>query len=547
MIRDLKKLARSEFDVLIIGGGISGAAIAYQAARAGYHVAIVDKNDFGHATSANSLKILHGGLRYLQHLNFPRMRHSISARREIMAFAPHLVRPLACLMPTYGHGLRGKEVMRCALLLNDIISLDRNRGLPPHLHLPAGYTISKKDFQNLLPGISLQNLTGGSVWHDALAVNTERLVLEFLHAASNHGAIAANYLEVRNIEKKSKFHFEVKVNDSLTDRSSTLQAKIIINASGPWLQTLYDRSGIADGTEQHWALALNLIVKKQLTSQYAIGIEGSKDYQDQDAFLNRGKRLYFLVPFQGHTMIGTDYVRSKADPGHLSVTAQQINKILCDFNAIYHSAALCYEDVTFFHVGLLPLASNPENQSQSLQLEKNSQIIDHNQDGLDGVISIKGVKYTTAPQVAQEVLKRIKRKIHPNDKHPPSKDFAKKGVTAPEQHVPENFSHLRKQYGSRAGAIYRYYHDTGEQLQPRGLEGSLSEAEIRYFIEQEMACTLADIVFRRSDLGAVCHPGIPRLRRIAESMARILNWNSQRMRQELEVVRQRYAPLSIAE
>src|SRR3990172_1319867 len=129
MKRDLKKLKTTEFDIVIIGGGIYGVCAAREAALRGLSVAIIEKDDFGSATSSNSLKIIHGGLRYLQHADFKRMRESITERRNLMRIAPHLVHPLPCIMPTYGHAMKGKEVMNIALFLNDLIGYDRN-GLP---------------------------------------------------------------------------------------------------------------------------------------------------------------------------------------------------------------------------------------------------------------------------------------------------------------------------------------------------------------------------------------------------------------------------------
>ena len=153
MTRDIKKLSSDIFDVLVIGGGVHGATIAYHTATSGYRTAIIEKNDFCGATSANSLKILHGGLRYLQHLNIKRMRHSITARREMMHLAPYLVEPLPCMMPLYGKGLRGKKVMQGALFLNDCISWDRNHDLPAGLHIPKGHIVSKKKCLEVIPDL----------------------------------------------------------------------------------------------------------------------------------------------------------------------------------------------------------------------------------------------------------------------------------------------------------------------------------------------------------------------------------------------------------
>jgi len=183
MKRDLDNIASQNFDVLIIGGGIHGAAIARETALAGLKTVLIEKKDFSHATSSNSLKIIHGGLRYLQDLNIKRMRESVNikrmresvkSRKEMMRVAPHLVKPLGCVMPLYGWGIKGKEVMRTALFLNDMISYDRNHSLDACQHLLPGKILSKEQCLRYVPGLDQQGLRGACLWYDALAINTER-------------------------------------------------------------------------------------------------------------------------------------------------------------------------------------------------------------------------------------------------------------------------------------------------------------------------------------------------------------------------------------
>lgn len=202
MKRNLEELSNTQFDVLVIGGGIYGACVAYEATLRGLSVALVEKQDFCGATSANSLKTIHGGLRYLQHADFKRMRESIYERRTLMKIAPHLVHPLPVLVPTYGHGLKGIEAMTVALKINDLVSCDRNLGLPdPQKHIPTGRTLSPTECLNTLPGISADGLTGGAIFHDAQVYNSERLVLAYLQSATQLGLRVANYLEVTGFYK----------------------------------------------------------------------------------------------------------------------------------------------------------------------------------------------------------------------------------------------------------------------------------------------------------------------------------------------------------
>ena len=173
MKRDIQSLVTNQYDVLVLGAGVHGASIASACAQAGLTTALIEKKDFGHATSANSLKIIHGGLRYLQHLNIKRMRDTIISRKHIMQQAPHCVRPLCCLIPNHGRGLHSNFLMRAALFVNDLIGYDRNSGSGESHVLLNGEVISKSRLFALFPEIVKAKTTGASIWYDAFAVNSE--------------------------------------------------------------------------------------------------------------------------------------------------------------------------------------------------------------------------------------------------------------------------------------------------------------------------------------------------------------------------------------
>jgi glycerol-3-phosphate dehydrogenase len=539
MKRDLKKLASEALDILVIGGGAHGAAIAYHAAMAGYKIAIIDKNDFCSATSANSLKILHGGLRYLQHLNIKRMRHSIIARREMMRLAPHLVQPLPCIMPAYGHGLRGKRIMQAAIFLNDCISWDRNIGLPEDILLPPGFTVSKEKCQELIPGIKTENLHGASIWHDALAVDTERLIMTYLLEAERHGALAANYAEATGINMDGDGLYCVSIKDTFTQQVHIVKTRFIVNAAGPWIASLSSVFKSPDNTPQKWAMALNVISKKKIFEKHAVALEGNDTYEDKDALIKRGKRLYFFVPWRGYTMIGTDYQASTAYPDSLQIKREDIQNMIENINTIYPPARLTYEDVSFYHAGLLPMTQNREADNDNIQLEKNSQIYEHDKSGFKGVFSIKGVKYTTAPHIASEIIHLLQKRFSP------TKTVEKKQPAPDHQWQTENIETgklLRKKYGRQAARVAYYLQEEQDDVWVDKTAGFL-KAEVEYLIQEEMACTLSDIVLRRTGLGTAECPSREILTKIATMMAAILDWDEGRQKKEIEDVLCRYSPL----
>lgn len=188
MKRELEKLSSQTFDVLVVGGGIHGALAVWDATLRGLSAALIERSDFGSATSQNSLKIIHGGLRYLQDGNPFRIRTMARERTTWMRIAPHLVHPLTCLMPTREKLSRSRLAMGVALAVNDLLSFDRNRSMDVGKHLPAGSVIPRQELSRLLPGYPLNDSTGAAVWHDAQIHNSERLLLEFLLSADREGA-----------------------------------------------------------------------------------------------------------------------------------------------------------------------------------------------------------------------------------------------------------------------------------------------------------------------------------------------------------------------
>ncbi|MGW8195195.1 MAG: FAD-dependent oxidoreductase [Desulforhopalus sp.] len=555
MIRDSNKLQEEQFDLVIVGGGIHGATLALEAVRAGYTVALCEKGDFGNSTSANSLKIVHGGIRYLQHGDFRRMRESIMSRRAMMTFAPHLVRPLACLMPTYGHGVKGREMMRLAFAIYDLIAFDRNRGLLPENRLPRGGTMSVDGVKSVVAGVEEMGLTGGAVWYDAMADNTERLVIEYVKEAAEYGAVTVNYVEVNAVSTENNKVVAATVTDLQTGNSQRVTCKALVNATGPWLARLAgDRAGIS---RQRWATAINIVVKKKLFRDYAVGLEGYTDFTDKDALIKRGRRLFFFVPWQErYTMIGTTYAPYHGSVDTFSLTQDDVRQVLAEVNRVYPPGELAPSDVTFFHGGLLPMDEAGDSGADSVQLDKSSQIIDHGADGgAEGFFSIKGVKYTTAPDIAKKMVailqqparlgkKEAGRYMRPGPRR--AVDLSLVNLSAGQYE--EISVHLQRRYGRSWRDVYRFLgQENGRETESFWLscDPPLLVAELRYFLQEEMASTLGDVVFRRSGLGSAECPEPMLLEKLADFMGRELHWPAEERQRQIESVRDYFSPLTL--
>lgn len=532
MKRDLETIQNRQFDLLVIGGGIQGAAICYKAAQRGLKVALLEKNDFCGSSSANSLKILHGGLRYLQTLDFRRMRDSIRSRRALMQLAPHLVAPLPCTMPAYGHGLKGKQAMRVAMALNDVISIDRNNGLPLEKQLPAGHILSKAQCLQQIPGIPEQALHGAAVWYDALAINTERLVFEYILRASELGATCVNYLSVHCLNKQANGQIEAQLCDSLSGQKFSLRADHVINSAGAAYEDLIPEAGsgiAAVPRAARWARGLNIVVRRKLFSGGAVALEKK---------MGSSKRMLFMVPWrEKYTMIGTHYIEKLRSEAVFPVEKKDIMALLNEMNAIYPQAELTFKDVSFYHAGLLPMqGSGKSDDSSQPALSKESAIFDHGrEDGFEHFYSIEGIKYTTAPQVADKILKRI--------------FGAAKGLSESVKPVAlavdndELKHYLLQKYADRAAKVASYVATMAQWLDE---DHSLLSGEVKYFIEEEMACHLSDVVFRRSELATAQCPPLKVLESINQLLANHFKWSEEQQAEEIERVLARYAPLQLS-
>jgi glycerol-3-phosphate dehydrogenase len=553
MQRDLKKLADTEYDVLIVGAGIYGSSAAWDGTSRGLRVALIDKEDFASGNSSNSLKIIHGGLRYLQSLNIKRMRESISERTTLMRIAPHLIHPMPCVMPTYGHGMKSATAMNVALLLNDIIGYDRNEIDDPQKHLPRGRIVSKNEVEMYLPGYMNRDMTGGALWFDCRCYNTERLVLSYVLSAAEQGADVANYVECVALLLKDDTVIGAKVRDALTGEAFEIKARIVLNASGPWIDSVlgsvgspYSRKGILP------SVAMNIVVKRDLLNGYAAGLRGA--YQDsRNGTSCRREQIYFFVPWRGYTLIGTNHIPYENGRRHRHVREQEIRQFVQAVNAAYPGADIKHEEISFYHSGIIP-ATRVRARSGEVKLLSHYYIHDHwVEEKIEGLISIVGVKYTTHRDVVSKAINMVFGKL---GKKSPSCKTDKTPILGGDIRYFEDFlsdvlmndrkfdkaiiRHLVYTYGSQYENILGYGNETPDLLERTSGSREVLKAEIVHGVREEMAVRLSDIILRRTDLGTAEKPRDETLSEVANIMAAELGWDEHRIKGEVEQVRELY-------
>lgn len=545
MKRDLKAMGGKTYDVLVVGCGVYGAFAAREAALRGLSVAVIDRKDFCSSTSANSLKIIHGGLRYLQKLDICRVLESAKERKALMRIAPHLVHPLPCAMPTRGYFTRSRPVMAAGMLLNDLLTCGRNKDADPAKHIPSGRIASKDEFRQMVPCLDDERFDGAAVWHDALCFNTERLVVSAVKAAVKAGADAANYAEMIRFTRVDRKVTGAVVKDAFSGAEVTIKAGVVINNTGPWSnETLAMLGEPVTMPVTGLALELNFVLKRRLLDRHAVGLSG---YRKSDA----RERLLFFVPWRGRTMAGT-YCRLHAGPaGRMQVLDQDISTFLEDLNSAFPAAKLTKDDIALVHAGLLPIEEGSEWWPEPEPL-RHYKLIDHGKkDGVDGLFSVLGVKYTTARGVAEKTIDKVLRRLGRFDGTVSKSstlplpggdtgDFnsflIQAKSAAPKGMADDSFTSMLYSYGTEYAGILDLGKDNASLLKPVSASSGVTGAEILYAVRNEMAQTLADVVLRRTDLGVTGVPDEETLKACAALMARELSWDKARVEKEIKQI-----------
>jgi glycerol-3-phosphate dehydrogenase len=553
MKRDLERLANESFDLLVIGGGINGLAAAWDAALRGLRVALVEKGDFGAQTSSATLKIVHGGLRYLQHLDFRRMRESIGERSVMLRIAPHLVEPFPFLVPTYGHFMQGKELMAAAILMNEIMSFDRNRDIhDPARRIPAGRLVSRDECLKLAPCIQRERLTGGVIFYDAQMYNSERLTLSFALSAAEQGAALANYAQVTALQRKADRVVGARVRDELTGAEFEVRAAVTANMTGPWADIILGLLNRPDPPRRVLRSKGIQIVAPRLTDGIALAVPSK--YEDPDAIIKRGGRNFFITPWRGVSLIGTTDTVYEGDPDAFRILDGDIRDFVAEINESLPAVQLSREQVPFAFGGLRPITE--KNIDAGSKVARKYEIYDHRRDlGIEGLVTVIGVKYTTCRLLAEKVVNLVCRKLGGtwspvctrekplvggdlNDFEALLREAVDQaGVAQMDERV---MLHLVRNYGT----YYRRFVDWAKRDPDAGrrLTGSneVIWAEVLHAVREELAVHLSDIVFRRTDLGTLGPPARAALRESAELAGRELGWTAAQIQSEMDQVMETY-------
>lgn len=529
------------FDVVVIGGGITGAAVAYEAASRGLSVALFEKGDFAQATSAASSKLIHGGLRYLSNLEYGLVRESLRERRILENIAPNFVYPLPMLFPHYRSSLKSnKWVMKLALATYDLLAFDRARTWDAGKQIPRHRSLSAEEALRAQPALKKEGLSGAAIFHDCLSIFPERLALAFIQSAVAHKAVVANYAQVDGFRfaGDGRRITGVIVKDRLDGSSYHVGARRVLNCTGPWTdQLLQLANSETDQRPLRRSEGIHLITRPIVNAASAVS-----------AITPRGRHC-FLIPWRGYTLIGTTDTPYEGDPDDYRVTAAAIAALIDEVNASFDGLHLTLADVRHAYGGLRPLVGDGDGRANSdtetYTASRRFEIRDHRADGLAGMITVEGGKWTTSRALAEKVVDHLRKntRLAIGDSisagqyltHSAIREMAAFEAELVARH-PEvdaaTMTCLGRYYGTAYGDVLSLMAADPDLAQPLGADGEVL-AQVVYAVRCEMAQTLLDIVLRRTGTATLGHPGGVVLKQVAAVAAAELNWDDQRRREEL--------------
>jgi glycerol-3-phosphate dehydrogenase len=492
--QSLANLGSRRFDVLVVGGGITGVGVARDAALRGMSVALVERDDFASGTSSRSSRLVHGGLRYLEHGHLHLVFESSLERRRLLELAPHLVRPLEFVWPVYEGARVPRWKLGAGLFLYDLLALFRN--VAPHRRLDPDEVIARE------PLLRAEDLTGGASYFDA-ATDDARLTLATALGAYEAGATVANHAGVRRLLVSRGRTAGAIVADSIGGSEMSVRARVVVNAAGPWSDEIrrLDEPG-ARATLRGTKGVHVTVPRDRIGNHNALTLLSPVD-----------GRVMFLLPGDTHAVVGTTDTETDASPDDVRASRDDVDYLLRTANHFFPAANLTAEDVVCAWAGIRPLvAGRFGTDASAASREHEISVSDR------GVVSVSGGKLTTYRAMSAEVVDVVERELGrgttPSEtaRVPlPGGDFDSfeqeveralrmlgGSVTSGDSGVAERAEQLVRAYGSRWIGVWTPVRDDPSLAEPLMAGLPYTRAEVAYAVTHEMAVTLADALVRRT-------------------------------------------------
>ena len=520
----LRDISGTAFDAVVVGAGVNGCGVARDAAMRGLRVLLLDKGDIAAGTTAASTRLIHGGLRYLEHGEVGLVRESLRERETLLrVVAPHLVRPLPMLVPVYAGRRRGTLTIRAGMLAYDLLSASKS--LPRHRMLDVTQARAHA------PGLETEGLRGAALFYDAQVEYAERLAVENALDARAHGAHVLTYARVERLTVEDGAARGVVFKDLLGGATHEASAPVILNAAGPWVDEVLE--GACAGGERliGGTKGSHLVVRAfEGAPRSAVYAEAFED-----------GRPFFVVPWDGKLLVGTTDERYAGDLDRVEAGAREIEYLLRETNRAFPSARLTRGDVLYTYSGVRPLPRVAVGETGAVTRRHFIR-----PSSVRGLYSVVGGKLTTYRSLAEEAVGLIFRAL---GKTPPPcrtadvplpgalvEDFEafRRDLDTRSTLPPQSTARLLKVYGARAAEVLRLAETDAELSRVISEETGTIAAEVVYAFREEMAETLADTLLRRTMVGLNGSVGLDAVERAARVAQKFLGWADARAAREVE-------------
>jgi glycerol-3-phosphate dehydrogenase len=535
MNRFIESYKGKEYDVIVIGGGITGAAVAYDAASRGLSVALVEKQDFGCATSAATSKLIHGGFRYLVNFEFRIVRESLRERRILSNIAPNLVYPTRVLVPCYNSGVsKHTTIFRLGMLLYDSLSFDKGRTWDASKRIGPHCTIPLSEALKMEPALPREGIKKVFSYYDCASLFPERLTLAFIRSAVQCGAEVANYCRVEDFlftGGGSKIA-GVRVKDLAGSRDVELKGKLTINCGGPWADLILDAArGHSKGNRIKRSEGIHIITRKPVCHSLI-------------AMVTSTGRGFVMAPWRGYTLIGPTDKEYAGNPDEYRVTKQAVRDLVDTVNqALGGAGRIELADVVHAYGGLRPLVGGDSKSVRDAS--RKYEIHDSAGDGFEGLITVEGGKYTTSRNLAQNVMKMAAGKLNAGSGKciTGERYLAGCDIKDIEKFIDERkagnpgfdektVDTLCRYYGTDCGRVLELARQDKALADPLNDDGEIA-AQAVFAVRHEMALTLKDILLRRTGIGALGDPGAETITKLANVAAMELKWNEAKKAEQI--------------
>ena len=509
----LELLSHARFDVLVIGGGITGAGVARDAAMRGLRTALVERDDFASGTSSRSSRLIHGGLRYLEHGELGLVSESLREREDLVRTAPHLVRPLAFTWPVYDEARVPLWKLGAGLMMYDALSLFRNLGGNHRRLLP-------EEVLELEPAIRRDGLRGGARYFDA-STNDVRLTLANVRAAVDEGATALNHAEVGILRRAGSHVTGARVLDRLTGKGVDVTARAVVNATGPWSDSIRRMVDPHASTALRGTKGVHIAVpRERVGNNDALTVLSAID-----------GRVMFVLPAGCFTIVGTTDTDYAGPIDEVRATRADVDYLLRSANAYFPSAQLTAADVVAAWAGIRPLVVgrgvDPGSTSREHSIGWTA----------PGLLSVTGGKLTTYRSMAASVVDQIVRALGATGRPASTHDVALPGgdmsslaeetaIATATIGIAPLAEHLVRMYGTGWRAVWTIVGSNTALSAPVVPTLPYIVAELHYAVEQEMALTLGDLLIRRLHVAYETRDhGIAAAPAAARAVGPLLGWS----------------------